>query len=96
MELNLGVIGTTGNRILIPAKASLELKDEDYATIESKLAGLVKSGEVVIVVEPKKSEEVKAAEKAAAIASAKALLAEVDKDIKDKPAVKKAPAKKEA
>lgn len=97
LRFNASVINSKGNRVLIPAGATLELKDADYALIEDQLKSGIDAGKIKIVVPPVKSDETKASEKAAAIAAAKALLAEVESESKPvtKTVAKKAPTKKE-
>jgi hypothetical protein len=97
LPFNASLINSKGNRVLIPSGATLELDDKDYALIEDQIKSGVEAGKIKIVVAPVKSEEVKAKEKAEAIAAAKALLEEAEPEkAPAKPAAKKAPAKKEA
>jgi len=68
-----------GQRVLIPAGATLELQDEAYPDASKVLGAAVKKGTLVFLKAPKLSKEAQAKKDAEELAAAEALVAAAKK-----------------
>jgi hypothetical protein len=78
--------GLTPEYLNIPAGSTLELADDAWKKFAHAAKGMLSNGDLVMLVAPVKSDKEAKAERAAAIAAAKALLAE--EEVTAKPAKK--------
>tara|TARA_R110000824_G_scaffold355165_1_gene542302 strand:+ start:9921 stop:10253 length:333 start_codon:yes stop_codon:yes gene_type:complete len=66
----------------IPAGATIELGDEEWKKFAQAAKGMLSNGDLVMTVAPKKSVAEAKADRAAAVAAAKAVLAEEEAAVK--------------